>query len=311
LPTNKLAQELRRVGDVSLAEFLDAAQIELEDVYRSTNGGWTRLRREAGFDTSAASDVDQALGRRIGRMLHVDDLRRLRALQRLLSAAPTLQPESTAESRLRGVLAADLFGPEAIAESDVELRARLAALPSRRAELESVVELLEARQPRVTAPMSSTRVPLHVHARYSRDEALTAFGMENPNSVREGVKWLEEEGADVFFVTLTKVENHYSPSTMYADRAISPTRFQWESQNRTSVTSETGQRYINHRQLGSSVHLFLRETKSPDGDLGTPPYFYAGTMQYESHSGDRPIRIVWRLDEPLPIDVFQSARLAS
>jgi superfamily II DNA or RNA helicase len=311
LPTNRLAQELRRIGDVSLADFLDLAQVELEDVYRATNGGWTKLRREAGFEESAPSDLDQALGRRIGRMLHIDDPRRLSALKRLLGAPSSLAPESTVERRLRAMLATDLFGPEAIPESDVELRARLAALPFRREELESVVELLEARQPRLTSSASNTRVPLRVHARYSRDEALGAFGMEKPNSVREGVKWLEEEQADVFFVTLTKVEGHYSPSTMYADRAISPTRFQWESQNRTSVTSETGQRYMNHRQLGSTVHLFLRETKSPDGDLGTPPYFYAGTMQYESHSGDRPIRIMWRLDEPLPIDVFQSARLAS
>ncbi|GAA2753526.1 DEAD/DEAH box helicase [Amnibacterium kyonggiense] len=311
LPTNRLAQELRRIGDVSLAEFLDAAQVELEDVYRSTNGGWTKLRREAGFDDTPATDQDQALGRRIGRMLHVDDPRRLATLKRLVGTASTLQPESTLERRLRSIVATDLFGPDAIPESDLEIRARLAVLPSRRSELESVIPLLKARQSRVTTPVASTRVPLRVHARYSRDEALAAFGMGKPNSVREGVKWLEDERADVFFVTLTKVEGHYSPTTMYADRAISPVRFQWESQNRTSVSSETGQRYINHRQLGSSVHLFLRETKSPDGDLGTPPYFYAGTMQYESHSGDRPIRIMWRLDEPLSIDVFQSARLAS
>jgi superfamily II DNA or RNA helicase len=311
LPTTKLSQELRRIGDVSLSEFIAAAQIELEDVYRSTNGGWTKLRRQAGFDESLGTELDQALGRRIGRLLHIDDPRRLQALQRMLSGTPVLEPESITERRLRALLAADLFGPDAIPESPLELRARLAALPSRRDELSSVVNLLAARQPRVTSAQKNARVPLQVHARYSRDEALAAFGMERPNSVREGVKWLEEERADVFFVTLTKVESHYSPSTMYADRAISPVRFQWESQNRTSVSSETGQRYINHRRLGSSVHLFLRETKSTDGDLGTPPYFYAGTMQYESHSGDRPIRIMWRLDEPLPIDVFQSARLAS
>lgn len=311
LPTTRLAHELRRIGDVSLPQFIETAQIELEDVYRSTDGGWTKLRREAGFDPSPATESDRALGRRMSRMLHVDDPRRLNALRRLAGDAAPLQPESTVERRLRAIVASDLFGPEAIPLSDVELRSRLAALPSRRAELESVIELLEARQPRFTTPVPHSRVPLRVHARYSRDEALAGFGMEKPNSVREGVKWLEDEQADVFFVTLTKVEGHYSPSTMYADRAISPVRFQWEFQNRTSVESQTGQRYINHRQMGSSVHMFLRESKSQDGDLGTPPYFYAGTMQYESHSGDRPIRIMWRLDQPLPIDVFQAARVAS
>ena len=39
-------------------------------------------------------------------------------------------------------------------------------------------------------------------------------------TLREGVKWLPDERADLFFVTLVKSEEHYSPTTMYADRAI-------------------------------------------------------------------------------------------
>ena len=40
--------------------------------------------------------------------------------------------------------------------------------------------------------------------------------------MREGVKWVPDEHADLFFVTLTKTERHYSPTTMYQDRAITP-----------------------------------------------------------------------------------------
>ncbi len=118
------------------------------------------------------------------------------------------------------------------------------------------------------------------------------------------------ERADVFFVTLNKTEAHFSPTTMYADHAISPTSFQWESQNNTTAASQVGQRYINHRQLGTSVHLFVRESKTADGTLGTPPYLYAGPMTYVSHTGERPMRIIWQLAHALPPTMFAAAKVA-
>ena len=96
----------------------------------------------------------------------------------------------------------------------------------------------------------------------------------------------------MFFVTLRKTEKHYSPSTMYNDRAVTPWVFQWESQSTTSEASVTGQRYIHHRKRGSTVHLFIRDTKEQDGDLGAPPYIYTGPASYVSHTGDRPLRIL-------------------
>lgn len=94
-------------------------------------------------------------------------------------------------------------------------------------------------------------------------------------------------------------------------RAISPTLFQWESQNATSEASRTGQRYIHHRERGSSVHLFFRASKEPDGELGAPAYLYAGPATYVTHSGERPMRILWKLAHELPADVFHDARVAA
>jgi hypothetical protein len=86
---------------------------------------------------------------------------------------------------------------------------------------------------------------------------------------------------------------------------------QWESQNAASDTSQTGRRYIGHRELCSSVHLFFRETKERDGALGAPAYLYAGPASYVQHSGNRPMRIVWRLEHELPADVFHAAHVAA
>jgi hypothetical protein len=153
-------------------------------------------------------------------------------------------------------------------------------------------------------------VPLQVHARYSLAELLAAFGLPNPAASRgSGVKWIEDAQADVFWFNLRKTEKHFSPTTMYADRAISPTLFQWESQNATSEASRTGQRYIHHRDRGSSVHLFFRESKETYGDLGAPAYLYAGPATCVSHTGERPMQIIWKLNCELPADVFHDARV--
>ncbi|MGQ5263661.1 DUF3427 domain-containing protein [Micromonospora sp. ZYX-F-536] len=305
LPTSKngLVAELRQLGDVRLAEFLRETGLEIEDIYRSASiGGWAGLRRLAGIETSTAGPDDRELGRAIGRMLHIDDVDRLDLLARVATG------EHRGGGRLLDMLHFSLWGPSvSLTERDARLK-RLWGEPARCAELRQVTEVLRDRIHRVTVTPQPGRVPLRVHARYSRNEACAAFGMTNPGSLREGVKWLESEQADLFFVTLVKSEEHYSPTTMYADRAITDNLFQWESQSTTSSASGTGQRYIQHAERGSTVHLFVRETKLADRDLGAPPYLYAGPMTYQEHTGDRPMRILWRLHHPLPADIYAAAR---
>ncbi|MGW3854090.1 DUF3427 domain-containing protein [Micromonospora arida] len=119
------------------------------------------------------------------------------------------------------------------------------------------------------------------------------------------MKWLESEQPDPLFVTLVKSEARYSPTTMYADRAITEHPYPVGVETTTSATSATGQRYA---PAGSSVHLFVQETRIADRDLGPRPYLYAGTMTYDSHMGDRPIRVLWHLRHALPANVYATAR---
>ena len=308
-----LVDELRRLGDVSLGDFLAETGLELEDLYRSAARGWVDLRRAAGLEHRAGAEHDAKLGRSIARLLYVDDPERIDHWLRVLSADdPPRPPDDPRRRRLLAMLHHRLWDTtEPVGDIATGL-ARLWEEPARRDELRAVLSLLRERIARVT-PLAivADAVPLHLHARYSRDEILAAFGMANPGSVREGVRWIEAERVDVLFVTLTKTEQHYSPSTMYQDRAITPELFQWESQSTTSAASATGQRCIHHRERGSAIHLFLRETKVADGKLGAPPYLYAGTARYVSHTGERPMRIIWRLDTPLPADIFRLARVAT
>ncbi|WP_344451890.1 DUF3427 domain-containing protein, partial [Actinocorallia aurantiaca] len=186
--------------------------------------------------------------------------------------------------------------------------AQLWKIPARKEELLAITDVLFEKIGRVTThtiPQIS-HIPIHLHARYSKDELLSAFGIEKPRSWVQGVRWVEHEKSDVFMVTINKSGKGFKPSTMYNDRAITPTIFQWDSQNETRENSRDGQRYINHVQQGSSVHLFIRENKA-----GAPPYLYAGPMTYVKHEGEKPMKILWELEHALPADVFHYAKVTA
>ncbi|GAA0345547.1 DEAD/DEAH box helicase [Actinoallomurus spadix] len=310
LNANKKAilAELRSSAERSLAGFLDESGLELEDLYSGSRGGWVGLRREAGLEQRIPTDPkdDRSLASAIGRMLHIDDPERIGFVRDVFSQNEPPRP-ATFDHRRRRLLAM----LHASVDSSLPLSALARNLarfwrnPARRDEVLEITEVLRARLHRITPPLAeASHIPLRLHATYTKDEILAAFGMEKPRSWVAGVRWMPEEQADIFFVTINKTEDHFSPQTMYSDRAISPTEFQWESQHLTRESSETGQRYIHHADRGSSVHLFIREYK---GD----PFTYAGPMTYESHEGERPMRVRWQLAYELPADVFHYAKVTA
>lgn len=140
---------------------------------------------------------------------------------------------------------------------------------------------------------------LSLHCTYSRDQIFAGLGHWTPFRIsvagkREGVLYLREKNLDVFFITLNKSEKHFSPSTMYNDYAISERLFHWQSQSTTSASSPTGQRYIS----GSKVLLFVREFNKI-GNV-SQPFVCLGTARYVSHTGSKPMSIVWQLDAEIP-----------
>jgi superfamily II DNA or RNA helicase/HKD family nuclease len=309
LPWPQLASELAASREADLPTFLEETGLDVEDLYRGTSRSWLDLQRAAGVVPAEPGPDDARLRGAFARMLHVDDVERLDRLGALLNGAAFGPSER--DWRLMAMLHFALWGSRTPFSSVEESLARLLADRARSAELAQLIGVLRERIHRVAPALDSGPRPLHVHARYSREEALAAFGMTDlAGTFGSGVRWVPDERADLFFVTLIKTEGHFSPTTMYADSAVTPTLFQWESQNTTTEASPVGQRYVHHRERGSSVHLFVRETKTADGALGVPPYLYAGPMTYQSHTGNRPMRILWRLHHALPGDVFHAARVA-
>ncbi len=141
--------------------------------------------------------------------------------------------------------------------------------------------------------------PLAVHCSYTKNQILVALGYDKPNDIREGVVELKEKKTDVFFVTLNKSDKEYSPSTLYKDYSLSENLFHWESQNKTSPESVTGQRYIHHAERGNHILLFVRENKDDEYGI-TELYTFLGPVQYVSHEGSKPMSIIWKLNDPIP-----------
>ena len=307
-----LVQQLRASGrDTTLRTFVDESGYTLSDILRQGKKSWTELRRDAGHLSGEASLAELTIRRRIRALAHVDDPLRRNGYESLLTN-PNAAHLAPGEERLAEMLFFTLWPDGGGHASVQEGLAQLAHEPAIVEEMLSVIDVAfeEADRPVALTPGSLADLPLRVHARYQREEVLAALGYASlnrkPNSFREGVLYVPELNVDAFFVTLRKTEERFSPTTMYRDYPISPELFHWESQSTTTIRSKTGQRYINGT---STVLLFVREEQKDD--FGTSPYLYLGPATYVSHQGERPIAITWKLEQPMPADLFVSATVAA
>ena len=155
-----------------------------------------------------------------------------------------------------------------VEQEDDSLDSALERLWPHAAVRDELVELfvaLDDRSEREERPLETGGdVPVALHAHYTRAEALLAYGdgaVGEPSTFREGVRWLPDAQADLFFVTLRKSERSFSPTTMYRDYALSRRLFHWESQNATHDDTPTGRRYVNHVAMGTRIILFVRESE--------------------------------------------------
>jgi len=316
LPTKwpQRVQELRELGDVSLAEYLDETGLELSDIYRG-NHTWTELRRSAGVAATEPADDEKKVGRGVARLLHLDDQERIDTYRELLAhdrPPQTSQLDERTRRKFEGLLLTVLSPRKGTYANLDEAAKDLWRHDGLCRELLEVLPLLEEQIIHLHQPIGLLHpVPLQVHASYTREEILGAFGastVTHPLPLQTGVYWHEPTATDLLFITLRKADKDYSPTTRYLDYAVSETLFHWESQAKDTVASERGQNYIHHASRDRKVALFVRATKTSNGR--TTPYFCAGTATYVEHQSERPIQITWRLHHPLPGDIFADYRAA-
>ncbi len=298
----------------SLGEFVDFFKLDLEDIYRR-GVSWSRLCADAGLKASFEEPDEQRLTRGFRRIQHISSSPQIQYLIKVLSGVTELDNEPSLEEVPRRWLLMMhfcLWGRDWLPGSISESVERVRTNP------QLCTELLEVLDYRLTCIASVAPdlnlpfvCPMAVHAQYTRDEILAALGhwtLERQPDMREGVLRLADIGADILFVTLSKTEHEFSPSTMYNDYAINEDLFHWQSQSTIASDSPTGQRYIEHAHHGQTILLFVREHKKA-ASLACP-FHFLGPAEYVSHEGSRPVSIVWKLRHRIPAVLLRrTARL--
>jgi hypothetical protein len=131
---------------------------------------------------------------------------------------------------------------------------------------------------------------------YRRAEIARLYGL--PYSERYWGQGFIRQGKNTFlFVTLNKKD--HVDAFKYKDHFLSPTQFQWQSQNRTTQLSNDGESIRAHKEQGIAIQLFVRaEGKTRDGRGA--PFLYCGPAEFVSWSGEKPITVVWNLSIRVP-----------
>lgn len=317
----RLADDLRVLGrGTRLAEFIRDAGAELDEVYARPQSGhsFAELRWRAGFQPITGETApDHLLMRAIGRLLHADDCERLDAWAAILKS-DRVDPISSLcgrDYRLGLMFFAIVGGRRQLVDEADAVVDRIRNSPDLRREFSDLLEILTDRIRSVSRPVDVTGdVPLASHATYSLGEIVAAHAHTGKRGTlvfpQGGVLWDEATKTDLLFVTLEKSDKDYSPTTRYADFPISPILFHWESQNSASPDTRTGRRYIEQRSRGTNVVLFVRERKR-DGRGETLPYHCLGPARYVSHESERPMKILWELENPMPGWLYQAGKVVA
>ncbi len=144
---------------------------------------------------------------------------------------------------------------------------------------------------RTFARLSAVLDPLEmaVGQTFMREEIPGLFGETfNPGSWHSGHVFLKEAGAHILLVTLNKQGK--TEDQRYVDHWLDEQRFHWQTQNSTTPESKRGRELIHHRELGLGIHLFVRDQKLHNGKAA--PFTYHGTMDYQSHEGQKPMNVI-------------------
>ncbi len=302
----EMAHDLRELGDVRLPRFLKEAGLEAEELYARPKRSFTALRHDAGLRAEAIeSDVTRA----IPRLLYVDDDARLDRWRDWLAreAPPPADPSDPLQLMLFAALG---FVRRPVTELARALD-EVWATRDVREEILDVLGILADRQRRPAYAIDG--LPFRVHATYSRDEisaGLVQVRKDKLLRTQGGVFKCDDARADVLYVELDKDPKHYTPTTLYEDRVISPTLFQWESQSKTRADSETGRRYQTHASSDWRIFLFVRQ-RADDERGFTSPYLFLGPVRYVSHESEKPMRIVWELERAVPPEFFSAVKIAA
>lgn len=296
---------------LSLKNFTEFNNISIQALYK--RGSWKRLCQEAGvidfIDTTNEKEIYSAIS---NKWLSSSSTSYFKFILKLAKdnfqvSVSELNPN---EQTMLLMLHYDVWkkagGFESIEES-------IRAIGENRVFVEEMIEVLEILEDKIDFKEIEIQLPynqpLKVHARYTRDQILAAFGLstfDRKSPSREGVAENTALNTELLFINLVKSEENFSPTTMYDDYAINEYLFHWQSQNSAAPDTSKGMSYIKHQENKKKILLFVRE-KAKDEHGNTMGYVFVGEGNLKEHYGAKPMNIKWELNEPLPHYLWNDA----
>lgn len=148
-----------------------------------------------------------------------------------------------------------------------------------------------------------------LYANYSKEQTMTSINRKYSMDVQLKGTYFDTQTGNTYVYVGLKKDKAKQERTNYKDKFISPTIFQWESENNTTANNSIGQKIKNTNKL----YLFVR--KMDDEDNIVLPFTYFGTGRFtnmrESKVIDQRTKAVFNtllfdiiLDNTVPEDYF-------
>jgi superfamily II DNA or RNA helicase len=296
---------------LTLKNFTEFNDISIQALYKRSS--WKRLCQEAGvievFDTSNEKEIYSAIS---NKWLSTSSTSYFKFILKLAKdnfqvIVSNLNPN---EKTMLLMLHYDIWQK---AGGFTTIEESIQAIGKNKVLVEEIIEVLEILEDKIDFKEIDIQLPylqpLKLHARYTRDQILAAFGFssfERKSSNREGVAENSALNTEILFINLIKSDENFSPTTMYNDYAINEYLFHWQSQNSAAPDTSKGLSYIKHQENNKKILLFVRE-KAKDEYGNTMGYVFVGEGNLKEHYGAKPMNIKWKLNEPLPHYLWHDA----
>ena len=292
--------------DPKLTEFLEFSDLELSDIYKSKTKTFTGLCKKLNKKIIPDETEEKLFSKAFVKLSTIDSKSWIEKIKAIIKESIFYFDEI---DRLFVNMLYYTFYDEPIYKTGfVSIEDFLHYIRTKKEYCNELLDILDLRlnQIKFVEKIPELEYPcaLRIYCSYYRDQILAGLGINSStyrHESREGVLYINEKKTDVFFINLNKNEKDFSPTTMYDDYAINEKLFHWQSQSTTSLQSKTGQRYIHHDEIGSNVLLFVRIHKEVSGKA--MPYMFLGKGHYVSHDGNKPMSIVWKMEEPMPSSI--------
>jgi len=298
---------------LTLKNFLSFHNIPIQFIYKNKVDGWKRLCQKAGvindFDNTNEKEIFSAIS---NKWLSTSSTSYFRFIFNLAKKKFQMRISefSEVEQTMLLMLHYDIWQKSEGFES---IEASIRNIGKNKVLVEEIIEVLEILTDNIDFKEIDIDLPyqqpLKVHARYTRDQILAAFGLstfERKSPSREGVAENTALNTELLFINLIKSEENFSPTTMYDDYAINEFLFHWQSQNSAGPKTPKGLSYIEHQENNKKILLFVRE-KANDEYGNTMGYVFVGEGKLKEHEGAKPMNIKWELNESMPHYLWKDA----